>query len=114
MAVYKKKRDLSLPADNFTFGKANRPQTPINGIICNDFGETSAQALQSRYAELKNFRKELRSPKNEIRYTKAKLKADEHVKAQATSSLEAGFGMRSNDFKLRRFQNIESKIDHRR
>ena len=39
---FKKARELSLPQEGFTYGRANRPQTPIDGIINNQFGENSA------------------------------------------------------------------------
>ena len=42
-----------LPGDDFTFGRANRPQTPVDGIIRNDFGEESVSQLQNKYAAWK-------------------------------------------------------------
>ena len=101
-----------MPQEGFTYGRANRPQTPIDGIISNMFGEESSQALQSRYGKLKAWRKDLKSPKGEIKYTKAKLRADEFVKAKSAVSPFAQ--AQSLDFKLKRFQNIESRIDHKR
>ena len=50
-------RGSSLPAENFTYGRANRPQTPIDGIISNEFGETASHALQTRYGYLKDNKK---------------------------------------------------------
>ena len=93
------------------YGRANRPQTPIDGIICNKFGEAAAGQLQNRYGKLKNWRREHKSPTGEIRYTKAKLKADEYIKAK---SLISPFTTQSIDFKLKRFENIASRVDHLR
>ena len=46
-ATWKKAgRNLSLTNETFTFGKANRPQTPLHGIINGDFGEEAGAALQ--------------------------------------------------------------------
>jgi hypothetical protein len=39
-----------LPGEEFSFGRANRPQTPVEGIIRNDFGEESVSQLQNKYA----------------------------------------------------------------
>ena len=40
-----KKVDGVLKPEGFIYGRANRPQTPVDGIIANNFGETAAQAL---------------------------------------------------------------------
>jgi hypothetical protein len=36
---------ISVPDDKFTFGRPNRPQTPIEGIIRNNFGEGASAVL---------------------------------------------------------------------
>ena len=36
--------------DGMIFGRANRPQTPVNGIIRNEYGEGSQMEMQDRYA----------------------------------------------------------------
>ena len=46
-----------------------------------------------------------------MRYTKARLRANEFIKAK--SSIDP-FALKSNDFKLKRFLNVDAKIDHRR
>jgi hypothetical protein len=38
-------RGISLPNEGFTYGRANRPQTPIMGIIGNNFGEAAGENL---------------------------------------------------------------------
>ena len=38
----------SLP-NGKSFGKANRPQTPVKGIIQHDFGTAAADALNNKY-----------------------------------------------------------------
>ena len=106
-------RNASLPAESFTYGRANRPQTPINGIISNDFGENASYALQNRYGYLKE-NKSLRSPRqelNKIRYTNAQLKADEFTRTKQGCM---GMANTSGEFKLKRFMNVESKIDNKR
>jgi hypothetical protein len=41
MSALKNTRGVSLPNETFTYGRANRPQTPVNGIISNSFGEAA-------------------------------------------------------------------------
>ena len=50
-------RGISLPNEGFTYGRANRPQTPIMGIIGNNFGEAAGANLQDRYRQMKLFKK---------------------------------------------------------
>ena len=38
-------RGISLPHESFSYGRANRPQTPLGGIITNNFGEMAGQEL---------------------------------------------------------------------
>ena len=78
-----KSRDMSLPNDHsFSYGRANRPQTPVKGIILNTYGETAGAALQDKYRELKDYRK-THSPTNNkfsIKCTNAQLMRDEAIK----------------------------------
>ena len=104
---------ITLPEEQFTYGRPNRPQTPIDGIIRNNFGEGATKNLQDRYRSLKQYKK-LSAPKCnniEIRYTKAKIKAEEFIKTQ--NQWESTQNPKEL-FKLKRFQNLDSKIDHRR
>ena len=34
-----------LPTSDFAYGKRNRPQTPVGGIIANSFGEEASKDL---------------------------------------------------------------------
>lgn len=38
-----------IPGGDFSYGRANRPQTPVDGIIRNEFGEESVSHLQQKY-----------------------------------------------------------------
>ncbi len=59
-----KTRDMSIPHTNsFSYGRANRPQTPVKGIILNTYGETAGACLQDKYRELKDYKK-AHSPTN--------------------------------------------------
>lgn len=110
-ALKNSKRGISLPQETFCYGKPSRPQTPLGGIISNTFGETASQILQSRYNNIKEY-KQVNSPKKvmPVRYTQAQMKADEFVKTKnAWNKSET-----REDFKLKRFKNVDSKIDNKR
>jgi len=38
-----------LPGGDFCYGKRNRPQTPVGGILSNYYGEAAGSELQERY-----------------------------------------------------------------
>jgi len=38
-------RTIKLPGGEFTYGKKNRPQTPVYTIIANNYGEEASNAL---------------------------------------------------------------------
>lgn len=40
----------SMPFVEGTYGKPNRPQTPVNGIITNYYGDEEEAHLQQKYA----------------------------------------------------------------
>jgi hypothetical protein len=42
-------KHIMLPSDSFTFGKRNRPQTPVNAIISNTFGEQAGNEMKQKY-----------------------------------------------------------------
>ena len=42
-------KTMMLPSDDFTFGKPNRVQTPVVGIISNLYGEKAGDQLQKRH-----------------------------------------------------------------
>ena len=68
-----KARGMSLPSGQFRYGRANRPQTPVKGIILNQYGETAKNDIQEKYKMLKCY-KRANSPTNnkfDIRYTNA-------------------------------------------
>lgn len=43
----------SMPNASQAFGRANRPQTPVTGIINNAYGERESEALKERYDQWK-------------------------------------------------------------
>ena len=104
-----KTRGVSLPDKKFRYGRVNRPQTPVKGIIFNEYGETARKDIQGKYMMIKDFKKQY-SPVNnkfDIKYTNAVLKHDEFVKTQSAFEY---IRKDDNKFKLKRFQNIEPKV----
>ena len=104
-----KTRGLSLPNETFTYGRRNRPQTPVKGIILNHYGETAGNELQQKYKAIKDYKRHA-SPRNntfEIRYTNAQMKADEFIKTKTSVFDE---DPAKKEFKLKRFQNIEPRV----
>ena len=44
-----KTKGNSLPNEAFRYGRANRPQTPVKGIILHKYGETAKEEMQGKY-----------------------------------------------------------------
>jgi len=42
-------KPVMLPDGDFCYGKRNRPQTPVTGILANYYGEAAGSELQQRY-----------------------------------------------------------------
>lgn len=54
-------KPIMLPGEDFTFGKRNRPQTPVGGIIAHYYGETAGSEMQQRYLSQKEMVSNTRS-----------------------------------------------------
>ena len=44
-----KKEESKVPLDQMSFGKPNRPSTPISGVISNYYGETAVAEISEKY-----------------------------------------------------------------
>ena len=102
----------AIPDQQFSYGRANRPQTPVDGIIRNDFGEESVNHLQQKYAAWKQMQNSTRGLTG-IRMTNAQIAADNAIKAKLQTSNPAGAEVKK-EFKLKRFQNIDPKTSTKR
>ena len=91
-----------------TFGKQNRPSTPVGGIIQNTYGEGAAQTLQDRYIQFQNHQKNQGKGGIAIRYTAAQIHADNAVRSKNQMAEP------KPDFKLKRFQNINPRTSTKR
>ena len=70
-----------IPDEQFSYGRANRPQTPVDGILRNEFGEESVNHLQHKYAAWKQMQNSTRGLTG-IRMTNAQIAADNAIKAK--------------------------------
>lgn len=102
-----------IPGGDFSYGRANRPQTPVDGIIRNEFGEESVSHLQQKYVVWKQMQNSTKGLTG-IRMTNAQIAADNAIKSKlATSNPEAAAGTKK-EFKLKRFQNVDARTSTKR
>ena len=99
----------STVSTDFAYGRANRPQTPINTIIANNYGEKASDDLQTKYKVWKQLRNTSKGL-TDIRMTNAQMKADTFTKQKVQAPLEEP----KAEFKLKRFQNVEPRTDTKR
>ena len=45
---------MYLPEEEFTYGRSNRPSTPIKAVVCGFYGDVAEQQTLSRYEVLKD------------------------------------------------------------
>lgn len=103
-------KTMTIPnANAATFGRPNRPQTPVGGIIHGQFHEEAESTLQNKYAVWKEYQVQAKKPAGvSIRMTNAQLHADQHVR-QKNTPMEV-----KQEFKLKRFQNVEPRTSTKR
>ena len=102
-------RKNEVPDREALFGCKNRPETPVNQIIRNDFGEGASAALQERYIYAKQH-KALSKGLTAVRMTNAQVTADNHVRSK-TQNRDAEA---RPEFKLKRFQNVDPRTSTKR
>jgi hypothetical protein len=54
------------PLDQMSFGKPNRPSTPIDGVISNHYGEYAAQEINEKYSMQHELVSIIQSYRNEV------------------------------------------------
>ena len=72
---------VKLPQQEFTYGRALRPQTPVDVVMANAFGEAASADIQSRYIAMKSYRHTTKCP-TKIPLTNAQMHADAAVKSK--------------------------------
>ena len=86
------------------FGKANRPSTPVKGIIFGQYGNAAADEINIKYEQaaiIKQNQKLQAANKNPTNTRARELAAQ----AQIQKSMEADYASQSK-FKLKRFTNV--------
>lgn len=87
-----------------THGKANRPSTPIQGVISFTYANMAEMELKENYNVLSKAAKDSRHSKPVAGSTRARDLAAQHIKTQKEKMLST-----KEDFKLRRFANVEPR-----
>ena len=115
-------RRIHLPKEDFTYGKPNRPPTPIKDIINNNYGNMAEISIRNEY---KNFLKKIRSQSNISINRKLaqmrKMLEEKRKKMQEDRNERKGLGMGDKPefntiklekplYKLKMFQDVESKV----
>lgn len=115
-------RRIHLPKEDFTYGKPNRPPTPIKDIINNNYGNMAEISIRNEY---KNFLKKIRSQSNISINRKLaqmrKMLEEKRKKMQEDRNERKGLGMGDKPefntiklekplYKLKMFQDVGSKV----
>ena len=113
-------RKIYLPHEGFTYGKPNRPPTPIKDIINNNYGTLAEMNIRNEY---KNFIKKIKSQSNlniRARFEKTKKMLEERRKKlfeERKSRIEIGNKYNSVSakiekplYKLKMFMDVKSKV----
>lgn len=112
-------RKIYLPKEGFTYGKPNRPPTPIKDIINNNYGNLAEISIRDEY---KNFIKKMRSNSNlnlnskynHMRKTlEAKRKKIDEKKDKNKFADKSCINSAKNKielYKLKMFMDVKSKV----
>ena len=110
---------IYLPKEGFTYGKPNRPPTPIKDIINNNYGNLAEITIRNEY---RNFLKKIKSQSNiNINRKLAQMRKilEEKRKKNYEERKNLGFGNKSGIntvkidkplYKLKMFQDVGSKV----
>jgi hypothetical protein len=128
LAVYRKVNDSSTPrygqpfnsavprvvpsdfVKGFTYGKKVRPSTPIDEVISNRFADQAEDDLQRFYAA---YRDEQEKSASQVRRIPQTTASRGHASTKKAHQQEHQL-QKEEHFKIRKFKNIQTKIDNRR
>ena len=91
-------------AHGATHGRANRPSTPIQGVISFTYANMAEMELKENYDELTKNAIRSRGSKIIPGSTRARDLAKQHIQTQKDKMLQTNRG-----FKLKRFTNVEPR-----
>jgi len=73
-------RTFRLPDDSFTYGRSNRPSTPIKSVVGNFYGDVAEQSMITRYDDIRRESTSISRLPSSNRHTKASVLAKTFVK----------------------------------
>ena len=112
-------RKIILPKEGFTYGKPNRPPTPIKDIINNNYGNLAEISIRNEY---RNFIKKMRSHSNmsfNNKYYQSRKSMEERKKKieeqknKNELSEKSGITSAKNNtqlYKMKMFMDVKSKV----
>ena len=95
-------------AQSTTFGRANRPSTPIQGVISNTYANIAESDLMHKYEVVQQQNEEFRK-KKELKNTRARELAVQYI-MNSTRSKFAESQNPTENFKMKRFANVQSRV----
>ena len=98
-----------MPEEEFLYGKANRPGTPVGDVISNYYGEKASKHLEQKYDILKDSTKPLG-----LSYARGHTKASAMAHNFVSSSVyNASFKQHSSNdlFKMKKFKNVAARTN---
>jgi len=100
---------LLLPEEDFVYGNPNRPPTPMNEVMCHDYGNRAAHQTQNIYKErvLETLQQTRIRPKS----TKTVQLSAQQNKNRIENLKSAQSHKEENLFKLKKFQTSKPRID---
>ncbi|CDW88730.1 UNKNOWN [Stylonychia lemnae] len=104
----KRQGAMLLPEEEFTYGKANRPSTPIKAVVSGFYGDVAEQQILTRYEVLKEQSKPV-SLAYARNHTRGSQLAQDHMRETSTKDQ---FGTSTqNLFKMKKFQNVQPRTN---
>lgn len=105
-------KTISLPSSEHAFGRPNRPQTPVAGIVSNNYGEMAGATMQSRYATMKEMQKTQTQGLSQIRMTNAQIGMNNAIREKWIE--QACGDKEKREFKLKRFTQVDPRTSTKR
>ena len=102
-----KDKGIYLPEEEFTYGRGNRPSTPMKAVMSGFYGDVAEQQTLNRYEVLKEQSKPI-SLAQARNHTKASQLAQTHIKL---SSEEEKMRQSKTLFKMKKFQQVTARTN---
>ena len=100
---------MYLPEEDHSYGRPNRPGTPVGDVISNFYGDIASKVLTQKYDILQETQKPM-SLKFARGHTKASTLAHSFISHKELSK-EDKENVSKNLFKMRKFKNVKPRTD---